>query len=170
MFTSHKPTNTWTGNLLAIPSEEVKWSSMHTFWTQLLHKCRKMSNSALKMDAFLRDTSKWNQISTTNFKEDHEPSSVTCTDQLRPEAIQLCLKLTLCVLRKIYCMFIIFTSQIQVFTKNLIVAPCIFVESLLSSTNNCTYITFMQKTLKTLKIIPTCFDLVRSSSGSFVPC
>ena len=54
---------------------------------------------------------------------------------------------------------------------NLIVALCIFVESLLLSTNNCTYITFTLNILKTLKITPTCFDLVRSSSGSFlVPC
>jgi len=39
---THLP-NTWTGNLMATPSDEVKWSSMHTFWTQLLHKCREMS-------------------------------------------------------------------------------------------------------------------------------
>lgn len=96
MFTSHTPTNTWTGNVLAIPSDEVKCSSMHTFWTQSLHKCREMSNCALKMDAFPHDTSKWNQISTINFNEDHKPSSATCTDHLQPEAIQLSKTDTLC--------------------------------------------------------------------------
>ena len=42
-----------------------------------------------------------------------------------------------------------------------------FVKSLQLLTNKCTYIT----SLKTLKTTPTCFDLFRSSSGSFVvPC
>jgi len=51
---------------------------------------------------------------------------------------------------------------------NLIVAPCIFVESLLLINQQLHLHNFHIKHFKILKITPTYFDLVRSSSGSFV--
>jgi len=46
-----------------------------------------------------------------------------------------------------------------------------FIKSFQLWTNKCTYTTFHLKHFKTLKTTPTCFDLFRSSSGSFVvPC
>ena len=75
------------------------------------------------------------------------------------------LKLFLYTHGPVHCVSNLIIAQQDV-TLNLIVAPCIFcgITSIYQPTN--AHII----SHKTLQNIPTCFDVVRSSSGSLVPC